>query len=103
MPLLSHGELKISQSGAIETYIAVIAPRYNGLTPQQRAVDNMYQGIKEELLMNCAKAIFTTQKTDKEQAKKDVAELFDKWCAIFEEKVLAMVSCTGLACQPQLI
>jgi len=87
MPLLSHGELKISQSGAIETYIASIAPKYKDLTVQQRAVDNMYQAIKEEMLLNCAKAVFTTQKADKDKAKQDVTELFDKWFTIFEAKV----------------
>merc|ERR1740121_2054381 len=87
MPLLNHGDLKISQSGAIETYIAAIAPRYSGLTVQQRAVDNMYQGIKEEVLLNCAKAIFTTRKTDEAKAKQDVTDLLDKWFAIFEKRV----------------
>lgn len=87
MPLLSHGDLKISQSGAIEAYIASISPRYKDLTPQQRAVDMMFIGIKEELLVNCAKAVFTTQKTDKDKAKQEVITLLDMWFAIFEEKV----------------
>jgi len=87
MPLLCHDDLKMSQSTAIESYLAEIAPRYSALTAKQRAVDNMYQAIKEEILPNCAKAIFTTQKTDQAQAKKDVTELFDKWFAIFEERV----------------
>jgi len=34
-----------------------------------------------------AKAIFTTIKTDKEQAIKDITELFDKWFGLFEAKV----------------
>lgn len=96
MPLLQHGDLKISQSGAIETYLAAIAPRYKALTAQQRGVDNMYQGIKEELLMNCAKAIFTTKKTSEEQAKKDVNELLDKWLGIFEEQLPASGFINGL-------
>eukprot|EP00928_Gymnodinium_smaydae_P021646 TRINITY_DN1846_c0_g1_i1.p1 TRINITY_DN1846_c0_g1~~TRINITY_DN1846_c0_g1_i1.p1 ORF type:complete len:164 (-),score=26.71 TRINITY_DN1846_c0_g1_i1:315-806(-) len=97
MPLLRHGDLKMSQSGPIETYIAAVAPKYKDLTVQQRAIDNMYQGIKEEMLLNCAKAIFTTQKTDKEQAKKDIVALFDKWFAIFEEKVPSDGFIHGLA------
>jgi len=87
MPLLQHGNLKMSQSGPIETYIAGIAPRYSSLTVQQRAVDNMYQAIKEDILAACAKAVFTTQKTDKTKAKEDVTSLLDKWFALFEEKV----------------
>ena len=87
MPLLQHGELKISQSGAIEAYLASIAPRYKDLTPQQRAVDVMFMGIKEEILHNCAKAIFTTQKEDKDKAIADVCTLFDKWGAVFEDQI----------------
>merc|ERR1712106_1275935 len=60
-PLLKHGDLKLSQSGAIEAYLASIAPKFSGLTPQQRAIDSMYAGIKEEMLSNCAKALFTTK------------------------------------------
>eukprot|EP00984_Skeletonema_dohrnii_P014578 scaffold6143_cov147-Skeletonema_dohrnii-CCMP3373.AAC.11 len=89
MPLLQHGDLKISQSGAIEAYMASIAPRYKDLTPQQRAVDMMFMGIKEEILQNCAKAIFTTQKADKNKAIEDVCALFDKWGAVFEDQIPA--------------
>ncbi len=87
MPLLQHGDLKMSQSGAIEAYVASIAPRYKDLTMQQRAIDMTYIGIKEEILMNCAKALFTTQKTDKDKAKEDIVALFDKWFGVFEDQV----------------
>lgn len=87
MPLLKHDELKISQSGAIEAYLASIAPLYKDLTPQQRAIDMMFMNIKEEILANCAKAIFTTQKTSKDTAIGDINALFDKWFGIFEEKI----------------
>uniref|UniRef100_A0A7S4V2V6 Glutathione S-transferase n=1 Tax=Alexandrium monilatum TaxID=311494 RepID=A0A7S4V2V6_9DINO len=86
-PILRHGELRMSQSLAIENYIAAISPKFGGLTPQQRAIDQMYGGIKEEILFNCAKAIFTTRKADPEQASKDVTALLDKWFAILEAKV----------------
>merc|ERR1711862_887752 len=87
MPLLRHGDLKMSQSGAIENYIAAIAPKYSAMTVQQRAVDQMYGSIKEEILLNCAKAVFTTRKIDEAKARDDVAALFDKWFALFEQKV----------------
>ena len=61
-PLLKHGDLKLSQSGAIEAYVGSVAPKFSGLTPQQRAIDGMYAGIKEEMLSGCAKALFTTKK-----------------------------------------
>jgi len=84
MPLLKHGGLKMSQSLAIEGYLTNLAPKFSGLTAQQKAVDAMYGGIKEEMLLNCAKAIFTTKKSAPDQAKEDVTKLMDKWFAIFE-------------------
>lgn len=96
MPLLQHGDLKISQSGAIEAYVASIAPLYKDLTPQQRAVDMMFMGIKEEILANCAKAIFTTQKEDKDKAIADVCTLFDTWGAVFEDQIPAEGFIQGL-------
>mmetsp|Transcript_22313 Transcript_22313/g.34217 ORF Transcript_22313/g.34217 Transcript_22313/m.34217 type:complete len:223 (+) Transcript_22313:110-778(+) len=96
MPLLQHGDLKMSQSGAIEAYIASIAPRYKELTPQQRAVDMMFMGIKEEILHNCAIAIFTTQKADKDAAAADICALLDKWGAVFEDQIPAEGFIQGL-------
>jgi glutathione S-transferase len=84
VPLLKHGSLRMSQSLAIEAYLINLSPKFSGLTAQQKAVDGMYGGIKEEMLLNCAKAIFTTKKTAPEQAKEDVTKLLDKWFALFE-------------------
>ena len=78
VPLLKHGDFKMSQSGAIEAYISNIAPKFSGLTMQERAIDAMYSGIKEEMLFNCAKAIFTTKNAS------DVVKLCDKWFALFQ-------------------
>lgn len=61
LPILQHGEFKLSQSNAIESYLCSIAPKFSGLTPQQHAIDSMWCNIKEEILHNCAKAIFTTK------------------------------------------
>ena len=55
VPCLKHGDFKMSQSGAIEAYLSNISPKFSCLTAQQRAVDAMYCGIKEEVLFNCAK------------------------------------------------
>jgi len=84
VPLLKHGGLKMSQSLAIEAYLINLSPKFSGLTAQQKAVDGMYSGIKEEMLLNCAKAIFMTRKAAPEQAKDDVTKLLDKWFALFE-------------------
>ena len=62
MPLLKHGDLKMSQSLAIEAYLLNIAPKFKGLTAKQRAVDGMFASIKEEMLLNCAKVIWVANK-----------------------------------------
>ena len=91
LPCLKHGDFKMSQSGAIESYLSNIAPKYRGLTVQQRATDAMYCSIKEEMLFNCAKALFTTKKGE------DVTVLFDKWMPLFEAKVPSAGFINGLA------
>merc|ERR1712194_934108 len=48
LPILVHGDMRICQSQAMESYVAALAPKYKSLTPQQRAVDDMYAGIKED-------------------------------------------------------
>ena len=35
LPILEHGDLKIYQTTAIESYLANISPKYAGLTPAQ--------------------------------------------------------------------
>ena len=91
-PLLKHGDLKLSQSGAIEAYLASIAPKFSGLTPQQRAIDGMYAGIKEEMLSNCAKALFTTKNGE------DVTKLLDdRWFPLMEASISAEGFINGLA------
>eukprot|EP00932_Pfiesteria_piscicida_P011820 SRR837773.23052.p2 GENE.SRR837773.23052~~SRR837773.23052.p2 ORF type:complete len:162 (+),score=76.79 SRR837773.23052:1-486(+) len=77
----------MSQSLAIEAYVAGLAPRFAVLSPQQRAVDRMYAGIKEDMLVGCARAIFTTAKDNPEQAKTDITNHLDKFFAVLEEKV----------------
>jgi len=49
LPLLEHGDLKIYQTTAIESYLAAIAPKFNCLTPQQKAKDEMFQLIKSDI------------------------------------------------------
>jgi len=91
VPLLKHDDLKMSQSGAIEAYVSSISPKFSGLSNRQKAVDAMYCGIKEEILFNCAKAIFTTKSVE------DVTKLLDKWVPLLEQNVPAHGFINGLA------
>jgi len=89
LPILRHGDMKLSQSGAIESYISEIAPKFSGLSKQQRATDMQCAAIKEDILAACAKAMFVTQKEDVAKAKEDITTAFDTWCGILEARVPA--------------
>lgn len=49
MPILEHGDLKLYQSVAIESYLASISPKFSGLTPEQKAIDLMFQEIRSDI------------------------------------------------------
>jgi len=89
VPLLRHGDLRMSQSTAIEGYVASIAPRFSGLTPQQQAVDAMWACIKEDVLAGLYKPLFATAKMDPERAKEEITAVFDKWLTLIEAKLPA--------------
>jgi len=80
-PVLKHGSMAISQSSAIEKYLATIAPKFSDLTPQQRAVDDMYAAVKEDLLQGCAKVVFG----DTSKAPTSIPELMDKFLGGLEK------------------
>lgn len=80
IPLLKHGDLKISQSGAIERYLADIAPKFAGLTPQQRAVDGMFAALKEDFIQGLAKFVFG----DRSKAGEGVPALLGAWMPVVE-------------------
>ena len=58
MPVLEHGDLKMFQSIAIQNYVFSIAPCYAGLTPAQRAVDDMWMCSFEDMCQTIAPPIF---------------------------------------------
>lgn len=91
VPLLKHGDFRMSQSAAIETYVASLAPKFAGLTAQQRAVDAMYAGIKEDMLAGCANAIFRTKIAE------DVTKVLDKWFGLMEASFPTEGFLNGLA------
>merc|ERR1712032_948851 len=82
IPLLKHGELKMSQSGAIERYLADIAPKFAGLTPQQRAVDNMFAALKEDFIQGLAKVT-----ADRSNVPETLGALLDAWIPVVESRM----------------
>ena len=53
LPVLDHPEaglVRLQESLAVERYIASLAPRFETLTPQQRAVDDQFACAKEDMM-----------------------------------------------------
>ena len=82
LPLLEHGDLKISQSAAIEMYLASLVPKFATLTPAQQATDRMFASIKEDVLVGCAKVVFGGSFV--KDAPTEVPKHCDKWFAVVE-------------------
>merc|ERR1712159_121473 len=78
VPLLKHGDIKVSQSLAIENYLSSSAPKYKGLTPAQRCKDLQLSGIKDDLVNGIAPIIFG----ERDAAK--CKEVLDKFYPILE-------------------
>lgn len=86
VPCLSHGALKISQSFAIESYLASVAPNFVNLTEAHRAKDCMLFKIKEDLLQACASILQGCMADERKKitAAQDVAKVCGKWLSTVE-------------------
>jgi len=80
LPILTHGDVKLSQSFAVEAYISSISPRYAGLTAHARAKDMQYSGIKDDLMMGLVKLLFADGDKDTEAMKNEC----NKWWTVLE-------------------
>merc|ERR1712136_426307 len=85
LPQMKHGDFKLTQSGAIESYIAAIAPKFQGLTSQQRAIDDCYAATKEDIIQSMGKVVFGQGK-EKETALKNLPATLDKFLSVLEDK-----------------
>lgn len=50
LPIVVHGDLKINQSAAVQDYFCSIGPNYPNVTPQQKAIDDMFAGALEDVM-----------------------------------------------------
>lgn len=96
MPLLKHGEFRLAQSAAIESYLSLISPKFKDLTDQQRAFDDCFGGCKEDMLAGCAKYIFSQDEVFKGKAPVELPKMFDKFFKVFEDKTPATGFIQGL-------
>lgn len=86
VPLLLDGDLKINESGAIEQYISLIAPKFADLTPKQRAKDAQFCQLKETYLQNFAKPLFSMSAEDRAAGanKDEILAIIDKFFIVLE-------------------
>merc|ERR1712046_87336 len=90
LPVLVHGDFKLSQSIAIEIYIAGLSEKYACETAAHRAKDVQLSGIKDDLMTDIAKVLF-----DDKNPEKLVAAL-DKWFPLVEGIIPAEGFVNGL-------
>jgi len=78
IPILEHGDLKLSQSIAIQEYMASISPAFADLTPAQRAKDTHMACIMEDIIQGFAKVLFGDKNPE------DLKAVMDKWYPLIE-------------------
>ena len=81
---MKHGDFELTQSGAIESYIAAIAPKFQGMTSQQRAIDDCYAATKEDILQGMVPVVFGQGKA-KEAALAKLPSHLNKFLSVLEE------------------
>lgn len=85
VPLLAHGALKMSQSAAIENYLSIWA--FPDLSPQQRGIDCMLCGIKEDVAAGYYKVVFNpAMKEDKAKQTEELSQVSSKWYPVIESR-----------------
>lgn len=93
LPCFQHGPLMLSQSFAIEMYVASITPLFANLTPAQRAIDNMFCRIKEDaykglsdLMMGLTTDIMSNER-EMAIILANIGKVGDEWFTLVEEKL----------------
>jgi len=86
LPQMKHGDFELTQSSAIESYITAIAPKFRGLTSQQRAIDDCYAATKEDIIQGVAPVFFGSTEEKKAEAKQKLPALMDKFLSVLEER-----------------
>lgn len=89
MPCLVDGDLKMNESGAIETYLGLVAPNFANLTPKQRAKDVQMSAMKETCLGAFAGIGFPLSPEDRASGAKrdDMKALIDKYYSVIESNL----------------
>ena len=78
MPVLEHGELKLFETTAIESYLASLSPKFASLTPAQKAKDMMFQCIKADINVPTENVLF------KKITGEELVPILEKWYPMIE-------------------
>lgn len=90
LPVLTHGQLKICQSTAIQNYICAISPRFANMPARCRGVDAMYFADVEDYLADVGKSgIFGELFGGPACDQAALAATIEKWMAHFESRLPA--------------
>jgi len=85
IPLLTHGDLKMAQSTAMESYLSILA--FPDLSPAMRAVDAQFCCIKEDACAAIYKIYFNPAMKEKIAAQdiaEEMAPVINKWYGVVE-------------------
>jgi len=87
LPVLIDDDLKINESGAIEVYFSLIAPKYADLTAKQQAKDAQLSHLKETYMASIGKVIFSMTKEERASGakKEEVKVVRSKYYSVLEK------------------
>jgi len=88
LPVLTHGNLKMCQSAAIQNYICNISPKFMDMPMRARAIDAMYFAHVEDFLSDMDKSgIIGELFGGPAMNKEELARQMEKWCGHLESQV----------------
>lgn len=83
LPVLQHGDIKMSQSNAIEGYLSFLA--FPEVTAEKRAKDFQLGLMKEDIIQGIAKVLKTPEL--KEKAAEELPKHLNKWYPMVEKMI----------------
>lgn len=93
LPVLKHGDLKISQFPAILTYVINITPKYKTLTSPQKAKDMHINAIVMDIMDSGVPSFFGKDP----EMKTKIGKALDKWYPMLEGIVPSSGFVNGLS------
>ena len=90
LPILQQGTFKLSQSSAMERYVASMCPKFAFRDSRMNAMEDMIAATKEDIVTVCAKVVFGDEKV-KADAKTSIPAALDRYLSPIE----AMLPASG--------